>query len=542
MGQLASIFWIIVFLSACQSGGPTERPASDTGYYRPSQQLPQLFHQVQMQRVFEDSKTFVDSRALRAPREIEAAFERTSDRSPAALRSFVEQHFHPPPQQPAQPFQTDTQLGMTEHLREHWQYLTRPADPAQRWSTLIPLPHAYVVPGGRFREIYYWDSYFTMLGLMVSDEQDLVYSMLKNFAWLTQTVGHIPNGNRTYYLSRSQPPFFAAMVALYAQDQGEQAALEFLPALETEHQFWMRGTATLAPGKARQRVVRMPDGSILNRYYDQSANPRPESYLEDVQTVQAVAEPDRRQTYRDLRAAAESGWDFSSRWFADASTLTTIQTTQIVPVDLNSLLYHLELTISRLYRVQADPSKAAHYATLAQNRKTAMHKWLWDEKQGYFRDYNWRRSRGTEVRSLAMVYPLYFNLANDDQADAVAQQLQDAFLYNGGLVTTLNDTGEQWDYPNGWPPLQWLAAQGLRQYGHHALSRQIAERWLALNRKVFRQTGKMMEKYNVVDTSLLAGGGEYPLQDGFGWTNGVALKLMDTFEGGVHHPRPTRRR
>ena len=180
----------------------------------------------------------------------------------------------------------------------------------QPHSSLVPLPHRYVVPVGRFREIYYWDSYFTMLGLEQSGRHDLVVDMVQNFAWLIDTFGHVPNGNRSYYLSRSQPPFFAAMVELLAERDGERVYATYLPQLAREYAFWMDGVARLAPGSAYRRVVRLKDGTILNRYWDDRETPREESYREDIETARTSTRP-AHEVYRNLRAAAESGWDFS---------------------------------------------------------------------------------------------------------------------------------------------------------------------------------------------------------------------------------------
>lgn len=522
----------ILCVAACQYTPPQGAdvdgavPAAEHAFYQPAQELGELFRDVQMQQVFPDSKTFADSRAKQPPAKVLADYKAQKSEPGFSLEEFVNEHFAVPQVQDVV-FAPNPELPMAEHLRTHWQYLVREADQEQPWSSLIPLPNAYVVPGGRFREIYYWDSYFTMHGLVASGREQLMQNMLDNFAWLIDEVGHVPNGNRSYYLSRSQPPFFAAMVSLAQQHGGDEAAVGYLPALLQEHRFWMSGAEQLEPGQAHRRAVRLPNGALLNRYYDDLDEPRPESYREDVHTAAALPEARRPQSYRDIRAAAESGWDFSSRWLGDQKTLATIETTQIIPVDLNSLLYHLESTISQLYATDGDSVKAESFAAKAQNRADAINHWLWNSEAAGYGDYHFVAGRFTPVQSLAMVYPLYFGVATDKRAAAVAELLQNKFLQAGGLVTSLNHTGEQWDYPNGWAPLQWLAIKGLRQYGHLALSEEVSSRWLKLNRDVFARTGRMMEKYNVVDTSLHAGGGEYPLQDGFGWTNGVVLGLLD---------------
>jgi len=244
-------------------------------------------------------------------------------------------------------------LPINEHITKLWNGLKRQPDIIQS-GTLIPLPYPYIIPGGRFREIYYWDSYFTMLGLQKDNQIEMIQNMVDNFTYLIDLYGFVPNGNRTYYLSRSQPPFYALMVKLLAESKGDSIYLKFLSSIEKEYDFWMNGTDRLTNGvKAYRRVVRLPDGEILNRYWDDTNTPRAESYHEDIKTAnEAVLKiPGSRQedVYRNLRAAAESGWDFSSRWLTrddeNKFNLYTIHTTDIIPVDLNSLVYNIELTL-----------------------------------------------------------------------------------------------------------------------------------------------------------------------------------------------------
>jgi alpha,alpha-trehalase len=353
--------------------------------------------------------------------------------------------------------------------------------------------------------------------------------MLDNFAHLVRTIGHIPNGNRTYYLSRSQPPYFAAMVGLYATATDTAQALGYLDALEGEHAFWMEGAEGLPRGGAHRRVVRLANGAILNRYWDDRPEPRPESYKPDYELGHALPEPQRTAFYRNVRAAAESGWDFSSRWMRDSSDLRTLETTDLIPVDLNSLLYNLERTIAalRLKRGRSgDAEEAARFNKAADDRRTALLDAAYDPRSGYFYDVRWRTSeRVTDRPTLAAAAPLYFGLATPEQGRAVAARLEREFLEDGGFVTTRIVSGQQWDAPNGWPPLQWLAMEGSRRYGRADVADRARTRWLTQNRAIYRMTGKMTEKYDVTDLSRRAGGGEYPNQDGFGWTNGVALRL-----------------
>ena len=519
-------------ISACKTVTKTDtwvsRNASAAGGYDPAHDLGPLFHDVQMARIFPDSKTLVDSRPLEDPSALKARYLAEKEQAGFDLKAFVAKWFAPPVPASTVPGSAAT-TGMEQHIRDLWPLLTRAADSADARSSLIPLPKSYVVPGGRFREVYYWDSYFTMLGLIDSKRTDLVANMLDNFSHLISTVGHIPNGNRTYYLGRSQPPYFAAMVGLYATATDTTQALKYLDAMEAEYAFWMDGAAALAPGEANRRAVRMRDGALLNRYWDDRPEPRPESYREDYLLGASLPVPKREPLYRNIRAAAESGWDFSSRWMRDTTDLRTLETTDLAPVDLNSLLYHAERTIAafrRFRKVVGDSLVAVKFDAAAEARRKEVLAAAWDAKSGFFYDVRWKSGeRVTDRPTMAAAAVLYFGLATAEQGRAVAAKLERDFLRPGGFVTTLIRSGQQWDAPNGWPPLQWIGMEGVRKYGRGDLADMARDRWLTLNRRTYAAVGKMTEKYDVLDLSRPAGGGEYPTQDGFGWTNGVALAL-----------------
>ena len=505
---------------------PASSPAAEAspdGRYLPERDLGSLFHDVQLAQVYEDSKTFVDARPTHAPADIVARYEAEREQPGFDLAAFVERHFDRP-ESIGEGFASDPSRTMEQHIRALWPVLTRPADDPALVTSLLALPNPYVVPGGRFREVYYWDTYFTMLGLAESGRTDLMRNVLDNFAHLVQTVGHVPNGNRTYYLSRSQPPYFAAMVGLYASTADSTEALVYLDALEAEHAFWMDGAGGLAPGQAYRRAVRLASGAVLNRYWDDNPEPRPESYREDYELAQELPAAERPALYRNLRAAAESGWDFSSRWMRDPSTLASLETVDLVPVDLNSLLFHAEQTIGRLHALDGDAAAGARWMAMAERRAEALREAAFDPAEGAFFDVRWATGeRVTDRPTMAMAAPLYFGLATPEQGRATADRMERDFLQPGGFVTTRIESGEQWDAPNGWPPLQWLGTEGARRYGRADLADTARGRWLALNRRVYQSTYKMTEKYDVMDLSRPAGGGEYPNQDGFGWTNGVAL-------------------
>ncbi|TXD94416.1 alpha,alpha-trehalase TreA [Gillisia hiemivivida] len=521
-------YLILIILSGCTSSKIIEE--QNNKILPPEELYGPLFYDVQSDKnIFEDSKTFVDAVPLYDVDVIKNKYADLKDKSSTSLREFVANNFELP--SVSSMYVTDSS-SINIHISKLWSVLKRPADKKVS-GTLIPLPKPYIVPGGRFREVYYWDSYFTMLGLAEDNELETIENMIDNFSYLIDEKGFIPNGNRTYYLGRSQPPFYSLMVEILADNKSNSVYLEYLKPLEKEYNFWMKGNEEINSSKEDYlRVVMMPDGSILNRYWDNKNTPRPESYREDVATADKALSDfpklKRDDIYRNLRAGAESGWDFSSRWLDKVDgdyELSTIHTTDIIPVDLNSLLYNLEMTLSKAYLLEGDPVKSEIFSDKAQSRKEAILKYCWNAEKGFFMDYNFKNNSQTEVFSLAGIYPLFFNFAEENQAELVQEKIQEIFLKPGGLVTTPNHTGQQWDAPNGWAPLQWMAIKGLRNYGYTVLASEIKDRWIEINKGVYQKTFKMLEKYNVEDLSKESGGGEYPTQDGFGWTNGVFQKL-----------------
>ena len=434
----------------------------------PDELLGELFEDVQVQRIHADGKTFVDAIPLAARRKILKDYEKARLQPGFNLHDFVERYFGEITN-PAS-YQSNPKNTPKQHIEELWTVLTRYAP--TNTGSILALPHAYVVPGGRFQEQFYWDSYFVDVGLPASDRWDLISSMMKNYKFMIRKIGYIPTANRTYFLSRSQPPFFSQMVRLIAEKKGNKALVPYLPYLLKEYQFWMAGKVRLSAGKtAHRRVVKMADGSILNRYYDDKATARPESYTEDLETARE-SKPERPQeVYLDLRAAAESGWDFTSRWLRDAKNLDTIHTTEIIPVDLNCLMLMLEQTIADTYDYLKQPLLASVYRKKAIKRAAAIRRYCWNEEKGFYFDYDFVAHKQTPVESLAGVFPLYAGVAYPLEAVRVAKKLEKDFLKPGGLVATTLTTGQQWDAPNGWAPLQWISIVGLRNYKHDALVR-----------------------------------------------------------------------
>ncbi len=483
----------------------------------PQQRFGDLFHAVQMSQVFPDGKTFVDAVPKGSDADIMAAWKACGcGKDRAKLRDFVLAHFTVPEAASPRP---QPRRALTEHIDQLWPQLTRTTTSVPAGSSALTLPRRYVVPGGRFREMYYWDSWFSMLGLPLAGRQDLVEDMVVDFGSLIDRFGHIPNGTRSYYLSRSQPPFFY-LIAGMSRDAGTLA--DRTRQMRAEHDFWMAGADGLAPGQQARRVVRLADGTLLNRYWDDRNDPRDESYREDVELADATPGRDRGQLFRDLRAAAESGWDFSSRWFADGRTLATIRTTRLVPVDLNSLLTGLERAIAANCRTLGDAACATAYDRRAEARTAAIRRYLWNGR--FFADYDLDTGKPNDRLTAATAFPLFARIATSAQAKASAMALT-PLIGEGGIATTPVHSGQQWDEPNGWAPLQWIAIQGLRAYGERALADRIRTGWLGSVSREYAASGKLLEKYDVVERRP-GGGGEYPNQDGFGWTNGVTRALL----------------
>lgn len=485
--------------------------------------MPALFQAVQRGQVFDDQKTFPDLQPLQAPARIEATYLAQRGMPGFQLKAFVDANFRATPPPPTPVLAANAPLDA--HIDALWPLLSRDSRQVPAHGSQLPLPRPYVVPGGRFGEMYYWDSYFTMLGLHASGEGARARDMLVDFAHLIDTYGHIPNGTRSYYLSRSQPPFFSHMVELEASHEGPALRVRYLPQLRREYAYWMAGAQGLAPGQASQHVVRLQDGSVLNRYWDARDTPRTESYLQDVQTAAEAKGRPASEVYRDLRAAAESGWDFSSRWLGDRRQLQTIRTTAIVPVDLNSLLYHLETTIAVTCEQAADAACSRDFRAHASARRQAMATHLWNPA-GFWADYDWQQRQVSDQPTAAMFFPLYVGLSNAEQAKRTARTAEAELLTGGGLATTRERTGQQWDAPNLWAPLQWVAIEGLQRYGEPSMAGRIAAGFLSRVQAVYAQDHKLVEKYASDPDTHAGGGGEYPLQDGFGWSNGVSRALM----------------
>ncbi|PCI77295.1 trehalase [Candidatus Aerophobetes bacterium] len=483
-----------------------------------------LFERVMAEHIFDDAKTFVDSIPLTDPSTIMRCYEKEKESSHFCLKTFIEKHFSIA-QSENSPLLETKPSSMESYIKQSWPILMKPMNAVSSHDTLLSLPHPHIVPGGRFRECFYWDSYFSFLGL---NEKDII-ECIDNFVYLIETLKFIPNGNRVYFLSRSQPPFFAFMIELVARQASKNKMLTYMQSLEKEHWFWTKEKSFAKTEKkelGHSVYINHPSyKGALNRYYDPINKPRAEAfYKETLLSKEAHGE----DFFQQLRAVCESGWDFSSR-FLESKKLGSVNALSICPIDLHCLLYFSEQQLFNFYKT-VDEKKADFYKQAMSERKLAIQTLFWNED--FFYDYNWKKGTTTGKKSLAALFPLYVKLATAKQAEKVVTTLKASFLQPGGFVTTLEHSGHQWDWPNGWAPLQWITVVGLVNYGYKDIAIEGAKRWLKMVNKMYQENHTLLEKYNVVTASIEVAKGEYKLQEGFGWTNGVTAALKRFVETG----------
>nr|AHM26076.2 trehalase [Anisakis simplex] len=511
-----------------------------------------LLDAVQKARLFQDCKHFVDMPlkvdAESTLREWEALMS-GNNLNETSLRQFVATHFdepggelddfHPKDYDPeCNKFDAITcpsYRQWAKELHRKWPTLCRKvsdrvlADP-NRYS-LIALPKPFVVPGGRFREMYYWDSFFTIKGLLASGMHETVRGMIENMGHLIDKFGYVPNGNRVYYLNRSQPPLLTWCLAAYYEATGDK---EFLLTgarwFEREIEFFQNRRSVQLKG------VAFP----LYRYHVIAEGPRPESYREDMESAEHIQDLiEKQRLWGDIAAAAESGRDFSSRWFSKdgpvAGKMGSTRTSSILPVDLNAIICGNWRLMANLYEAMNDLVSAEQCRQNFNAMRQAIHQVFWDEDCGCWFDYDIVTGKHVTDYMDTNFFPLFTGCTHDGfNPSKVVSYLSSsgALSYPGGLPSSLIASGQQWDFPNAWAPTTWVVIQGLRATGQKELARQIAEKWIRKNYSMWVSTGgRMFEKYNVdsVCPNGVAGGGEYEVQEGFGWTNGVILDLLMTY-------------
>ena len=403
---------------------------------------------------------------------------------------------------------------------------------------LLYLPRPYVVPGGRFNEMYGWDSYFIQVGLLRDDQLGDASDLVENFLYEIEHYGTILNANRTYFLSRSQPPFLTRMIlAVYEKTRDNAWLRGTLPAIERYYRFWTTEPHTV------------PDAG-LSRYFDRGEGPAPE-VMADEKDEQGRTHYDRaREYYRthdvtdydeslyydsrrdrltDLfykgdRSMRESGFDPSNRFGA-----LNVDVIHYAPVCLNTLLYVMEDDTGRIMETLGDTSAATMWRSRAASRRDLINTLMWDEEAGLYYDYNFRTRQRRRYDFATTFFPLWAGIASPAQAARLRENLS-RFEAPGGLLTSTEVTGNQWDAPFGWAPLQMIAVDGLRRYGFHEDANRIAAKFVSLVAKEFDEHGTIVEKYDVrrreSDVAADIKFGYSANQVGFGWTNGAVLDLL----------------
>jgi alpha,alpha-trehalase len=413
---------------------------------------------------------------------------------------------------------------------------------------LLYLPRPYVVPGGRFNEMYGWDSYFIQVGLLRDHEIDLARDMADNFLYEIRNYGKILNANRTYYLTRSQPPFLTQMLlGVYTVTKDKSWLQNAIPAVESYYRFW-----TTEPHLTAE--------TGLSRYYDLGEGPAPESVSAE-KDAQGLTHYDRVKEYyrtqkvpdyevgefydrkRDVlttlfykgdRSMRESGFDPSNR-FGPFS----VDIIHYNPVCLNSLLYLMETQTADILEILSKTSEADSWRKRAAGRAERINRLMWDTEDGLYYDYNFAHKTTRKYPFLATFYPLWAGIASKEQAAAVARNVA-KFERPGGLATSTYESGNQWDLPFGWAPLEMIAVEGLRRYGFTADADRIAKAFTTLVRQEYEKAGFIVEKYDVVHRSVDSGSirfGYQSNQQGFGWTNAVYTRLVDELAATTHEGR-----
>ncbi|PSC74959.1 putative trehalase [Micractinium conductrix] len=498
------------------------------------------------------------------PADVAAAFEQLDRRDNVTLQHFCNRWLLPagsdllpaaapglaagPPPGWLPQVQNAEARTWAEALFSLWGALCRQATPdvaahPERHSLLQPAAQGrpFVVPGARFREQYYWDTFWSLRGLLVCGLHDLAKDVLCTMLAAVEQFGFTPNGLRSYYLNRSQPPLLSQTVAAVHASAPDLALLaRALAALQREHAYW-----TSSP-KAVE--LQGPDGRThrLSRYWAATDQPRPEAYREDVATAAGLDGAAAAALWRELASAAESGWDFSSRWLDDGVSLRSCRTTRVVPADLNALLYQMECNIASFAAELGEDEVAARFRAAAAARLQAIDALLWDERGGQWRDLvlaadasgGSTGSSSFEQSSVVVAsnwVPLYCGCAPAGTARAAAALAglrRSNLLAAAGVAVTLRETGQQWDWPNSWPPLTCMLLEGCASYcGQEGkqLAAALADQYLRSAYAAWAACGRMFEKFDAQQAGAPGGGGEYQCVDGFGWTNGVALLLLERY-------------
>lgn len=546
--------FLILVVAAVLAGAADLPPTCERPVYCNSE----LLHRVQMARLFNDSKTFVDLPMKYDENRTLADFEvllNNTNRNPSTeqLIQFVDDHFSneseledwTPSDHSSNPaflntIKDDALRAFGKGINDIWPLLSRKvkADVFEKPEqfSLVPVTHGFIIPGGRFKEIYYWDSYWIIEGLLISGMKETAKGMIENLIELLNKFGHIPNGSRWYYQQRSQPPMLTAIVALYYRYTLDTEFIRNnIAYLDKEMDFWLKNRAVIIEKNGKNHT--------LLRYYSPSEGPRPESYYEDYMNADGFSEQDRLDFYIDTKSAAESGWDFSTRWFivpggGNNGTLTDIHTRQLIPVDLNAIIAGALQYVSVFYVLMLDLQKSAEYAALAASWRDSIEAVLWDEEDAMWYDYDIQDNLHRKYFYSSNVAPLWQNAVSSSFVKANGPRIlshlekSGGLDFPGGVPTSLIRSGEQWDFPNVWPPEVSIVVNALDNIGTveaKALALEVAQTFVRSCHWGFQEYKQMFEKYDAENPGKFGGGGEYNVQFGFGWSNGAVLEFLQKY-------------
>ncbi|ORX96141.1 glycoside hydrolase [Basidiobolus meristosporus CBS 931.73] len=592
-----SVKWLTAALLFSSEILSTNAVGCDSPIYCPGP----LLDRIQKAKLYPDSKTFVDQPTSKPLDQVLAAFNTLSaTANNDTIAQFVKENFLEAgkelvpadlPEYKDQPeflnnIKDEILRGWAQVVHSYWKKLTRRMDEsflcAGCVTSLLDIKRPFVIPGGRFREIYYWDTYFVIEGLLLSELPGTAKNMIENFLDLVDKYGFMPNGARIYYLNRSQPPMLTQMVKIYYEKTKDMDLLRrALPTLDKEYDFWVKNhTIEIDHGKKYK----------LSHYNTINDQPRPESYMEDYVTVEGstLDEEGKKGLYADLATGAESGWDYSVRWLkvyptkneSGPAILRTLNTRQVVPTDLNAILYMNEKTLAEFHQtVQANQTgdKIQYYNKVANTRKSNILKLLWDEQDLHYYDFNATSGSVQKLFTPSNYWPFWAEIFPNGfitrpnkvmKTFSIVEQFANKFV--AGIPTTEINSTLQWDFPNAWPPLQYVLMKSVISVNNHIKDTNTKQRLdklgLTLAQRMVdaaycgwrmtggsipgllepipgnNDTGHMFEKFDVTRLGVAGGGGEYEVQDGFGWTNGVTLWTLNLWGDKLKYPTDCNRK
>ncbi|XP_022911040.2 trehalase-like [Onthophagus taurus] len=557
MAELRLLVFLAIIAFAFTKSVPKKElpPSCDSKIYCQGD----LLNTVQMARVFPDSKTFVDLSLSHKKDEVLKNFEifmENSNQNPnqSDVKKFVGENFvegkelenwvpHDYNEHPniLNKISDASIKNLTAEINARWPKLGRKVvedvkiNPNEH--SLIYVPNGFIIPGGRFKEFYYWDSYWIVRGLLICEMYETAKGILGNFLSIVDKFGFIPNGGRVYYLQRSQPPLLTKMVKDYYDATKDLTWVSSnIEIVIKELEWWLN---------KRFVSVNLEDKSYrMAAYTSASLGPRPESYSEDIATVQIFESDEKKQyVFNQLKSAAESGFDFSTRWIFDENgthfaNISFTETSRVIPVDLNAILYGAFNDLSYLCSILSKSDQEKRWKNEADSLKDAISNVLWDENDGIWYDFDNKLKRRRAFFAASNLAPLWTQAYDTTKSKEYGMKAAGYLVrekitsYKGGIPTTLYNSNEQWDFPNAWPPLQSIVVNGLRSTEAQEamdLAKTFAENFVEAARIGFERENAFFEKYDAVQQGQYGGGGEYQVQTGFGWTNGVVLEFIDLY-------------